>query len=484
MIGILSKKEEMMTYPGALAVAALWVLAAACGEDKNEDKNAEGECDPSAVESGCEEGMSCEETKGGVPQCAAPIEIRGKVVDTADGTAIADARVQAVDPNGAAVGTSAVTGADGGFVLVVPGVRDETGAPVDTAYTLRAQAAGYQRFPTGLRQALPLDAASAADVGGIWVIENALSTIGLIRLPGDSTGFGAISGTILSEGCTGVLVVADGGESGLPGYSDGACAYTIFNVPAGSYTVRGYAAGVQLNPADASVAGAEAVVGVDLTAAEVVPGTVSGNIQFVNASGTAATSVILAVESTFDEAVAKGEAPPGLRAGDVTGDFTIEGVPDGQYVVLAAFENDGLVRDPDESIGGTELLRLSMPDAAGNRTIVLPGFKVTGALAVHRPGADKPEPITTSTPILEWEDDSSEDGYAISVTDAFGEELLYDEIPSVSGSATVTYTYGGPAFEAGMYYQFKVLSFREKNQGDRTYISATEDLRGVFYFAP
>jgi hypothetical protein len=32
-----------------------------------------------------------------------------------------------------------------------------------------------------------------------------------------------------------------------------------------------------------------------------------------------------------------------------------------------------------------------------------------------------------------------------------------------------------------MYYQFKAVSFREKT-GERTAISATEDLRGVFYY--
>ncbi|MBW2735350.1 MAG: hypothetical protein JRH20_23445 [Deltaproteobacteria bacterium] len=57
-------------------------------------------------------------------------------------------------------------------------------------------------------------------------------------------------------------------------------------------------------------------------------------------------------ESTFDALQKRGESPAGLRAGDVASDFSIENVPPGDYVVLAAFENDDLVRDPDESIGG------------------------------------------------------------------------------------------------------------------------------------
>ena len=466
-----------------LSIPLISLAAGACGTEKTDEN--EGECEVGAAESGCEAGMVCEETVDGEPKCAAPIEIRGQVVDTATSAEIEGAWVQATDPNGAAVGTSAVTDVSGMYVLQVPAVRDAAGEPVETAYTLRAQASGYQRFPFGLRQALPLDASSAEHSGeDVWVIENALSTIGLIRLPDSAAAESTISGTVVAESCAGILVVAESNGVGLPGYSDSDCTYTIFNVPAGSYTVRGYAVDLQLSAADATVADGESVSGVDLVASSTEAGLVSGSVQIVNAPGGSVTSVILAVKSTFIESAGKGEAPPGLRVGDVTGDFSIDGVPDGSYVVLAAFENDNLVRDPDESIGGTELIELEIPDADGNRSIVLPGFKVTEALGVVQPGADTPEEITDLNPTFEWADDSSEEGYTISVLDAFGEELFADEIESVSGSDTVTYVYEGPAFEAGMYYQFRAVSFRGKDLADRTFISATEDLRGVFYYMP
>ncbi|HLV67123.1 MAG TPA: hypothetical protein VKY73_14985 [Polyangiaceae bacterium] len=86
--------------------------------------------------------------------------------------------------------------------------------------------------------------------------------------------------------------------------------------------------------------------------------TVTGNVQIVNAAGGSATSVILVVEDTFDRDAARGEVPRGLRAPrtgspNVTGAFTITGVPVGRYVVLAAYENDALVRDPNTKIAGT-----------------------------------------------------------------------------------------------------------------------------------
>jgi hypothetical protein len=53
-------------------------------------------------------------------------------------------------------------------------------------------------------------------------------------------------------------------------------------------------------------------------------------------------------------------------------------------------------------------------------------------------------------------------------------------VPSVSGSKTVTLGYGGDLLAPG-YYQFRAVSYRQKKSSQaRTYISATEDLKGVF----
>jgi hypothetical protein len=196
------------------------------------------------------------------------------------------------------------------------------------------------------------------------------------------------------------------------------------------------------------------------------------------------TSVILVVEDTFNATAARGEVPRGLRAPasgpvNVDGDFTIEGVPAGTYVVLAAYENDLLVRDPDTNIGGTGFVHIEV--TAGEASFgIADSFKVTEALAIVSPGAMGPEAVDGS-PTLEWADDSSEDWYDVRVYDAFGVEVWNSlEIPGVSGSQTVTLEYGGP-LDPGMYYQFRVTSWRQPGNGDPAPISSTEDLRGVFY---
>jgi hypothetical protein len=430
----------------------------------------------------CPNGLACSEISDGQSLCVEPLVIRGQVLDLADDSPIAGALVQAVDANGAAVGTSAATDESGMYTLTVPALRDVDGVPIEGVYTLRAQAQTYQEFPTAIRPALPLEASTATMEESQWAIETPLTTIKLIRLIGNVSSLGSISGAVVAEKNAGLLVVAEGGSGALVGFSDSNGAYTIFNVPAGSYAVQGYSAGIQLNQASTSIGAGENKTGVDLTHADRPLNQVSGNVQIVNAPGGSQTSVVLALESTFDETAGRGKVPPGLRVGQVEGAFAIESVPDGRYVVLAAFENDNLVRDPDQTIGGTAIVTIELPDPEAGSTLTLSeGFKVTEALAVVAPGADEPEQVATPTPVLEWEDDSSEDGYEIRVVDAFGTEIWTDEIAGVSGSETVTHTYAGPALENGMFYQFRATSFRDK-QGGRTSISVTEDLRGVFFF--
>jgi hypothetical protein len=314
---------------------------------------------------------------------------------------------------------------------------------------------------------------------GRLVVRSAATDVTLWPLPpGPATG--SIAGTVGgAAGKRAVLVVAEGPAT-LTAVSDVDGAYVIFNAPAGSYTVRGYAAGVQLNPAMASVSAGARASGVDLGPREAPLGKVSGSVSIVNAPGGSMTSVVLVVASTFNEALKRGEVPPGLRAPragapTVSGAFTITDVPDGNYVVLAAFENDGLVRDPDTAIGGTQIQRAAIGDG-GREVTLAAGFKVTEALAVMRPGGgDLPE-LVNGVPTFVWKDDSSEDLYAIEVLDTRGTVVWkQDQLPRVTGG-DVSVAYGGPPLTTGAVYQFRATSFRRGNVP----ISQTEDLRGVF----
>jgi len=446
----------------------------ACGGDDESDNSAP--CDFDA-QTGCKKGLVCEQVEGGTDttSCFAPRTVEGRVVRSDDTTqGIEGARVVGRDENGAVVSAGvAISKADGAYSLQVPTPRKPDGTPVGPELLLRADAGGFATFPSGLRRAIPVDVSAFDETDSGYRVANESTDIALDALP-DATGLGSVSGRVLAKGAAGTLVVAED-QSGI---ADADGAYVIFNVPAGDHEVRGYAAGLSLDAASASVAAGVETKGVDLAGSDAALGAVNGSVSIVNASAKT-TSVVLVVASTFNDTLKRGEVPRGLRAFPVTGQYGFTDVPAGEYVVLAAFENDELVRDPDEAIGGTAIQRVSVAGAA----VDVAGFKVTGALNVVAPGAEGPEPLSGAVR-FEWADDSSEDGYEVTVLDTFGTEVWKDtEVPLVTGSETVTLDYGGPELAPG-YYQFRAVSWRnatgKKGSAARTYISATEDLKGVF----
>jgi hypothetical protein len=457
--------RRLCILPLGLALSS----AAACGSD---DKT----CDP-VDRSGCDDGLVCEVVEGGEPACFQPVLIRGQVFDLGDDSAVKDAQIVALDVNGAAVSEVAVSDEAGGYELFVPATRNEDGTPVDVELTLRADAAGYQTFPSGVRQALPVDISEPVEEDGALVVSSTLTEIGLLGLSADA-GDGQIFGSVeLPETDVGVLVVATSSDGrGYTAVANLSGGYRIFNLPAGEYEVLAYARGLNYEAASATVAAGDEVE-VELGVANEDTGSVSGTVQIVNAPGGSQTSVILVIESTFDEILARGQTVPGLRDPEpgtvpsVTGEYAFEGVPAGRYVILAAFENDNLVRDPDISIGGTSILHIEVQPGM---TTTVEGFKVTEALPIIGPGAGEAEAVTEA-PTFSWADDSSEDQYQVEVFDAFGNLIWGETIEGVSGGDP-TLAYGGPALVPGMYYQFRVTSLK-----DGTPISRTEDLEGVFF---
>ncbi len=490
-----SVDESVMRIATSAIPAVISLLALGGCKDKEldaSDRPGAGEaCVPDvdgADHAGCDGDLVCQPTTEGAHVCAGSIELRGSVVDALTDAAIPGALVAALDATGAPVGDAVETDAEGAYVLKIVGLRNPDGSLADAAaWTLFGAAADYAIFPGGIRPAIPIDArdATAAQVEDVAVIENATTTIGLIPLPDEARGGKTVTGTVGGEEPGGTLVVAEGGPVPAPyTIADQSGHYVLFNVSSSATEIRGYRVGLELEPAAIGSAA------VDLRVLDEDPAAlaaVTGSVNIVNAQGGSATSVVLVPTSVFDPTFERGPVPLGLRAPappdapSISGAFTIPGVPSGQYQVLAAFENDGLVRDPDMNIAGTAIQMVSVGDSG--TAAVAASFKITGALEVIGPGADNPETVTTA-PMLRWADDSSEDRYEVVVFDALGNEVWKDDnVPGESGNAVVETPYGGPALTAGMAYQFRATSFRDQGGGS-TAIARTEDLRGVFVFAP
>jgi hypothetical protein len=414
------------------------------------------------------------------------------VYDALDESPIEGALVAALDVTSAPVTDVAETDEDGNYELEAPVPRDDAGEPVEgVKFTLMASAADYQPFPAGVRPAIPIAVADAVpgedgddeneDPDNL-VIENAATDIAMIPLPEGEQGGVKVEGDVLADEPAGTLVVAEGTDPARSAVADLSGHYVLFNVPAGAATITGYRADLQLDPASVDVAGDD-LEGVDLEQSDAGLATLTGSANIVNAPGGSVTSIVLVPSSVFNEALERGPVPFGLRAPDpgfppdVSGAWSIEGVPHGTYKILAAFENDFLVRDPDESIAGTQIVELTID--GGGTVDVGESFKITEALAVFGPGVDEPE-IVTAAPDFVFADDSSEDMYHVVLYDALGELVWEDAaVPGVSGSERVTVPYGGDALTPGMYYQFRATSKK-----DGSSISRTEDLRGIFVFQP
>lgn len=433
------------------------------------------ECTLGSAE-GCGEGLVCEAFPGDEPRCTAPLFLEGRVFDALTGASIEDARVVALDANGGARSGVVFTDAEGNYSLQVSIPRSEEGEPQAEAVTLRVDADDYQTFPTSPRQALPIDLATATEGDTGWTVQNATTDVAL--LPLEQTGAARIGGVVQHDDPGGVLVIAEQGGVAVSTSITGADgSFTLFNVPAGSTTVTGLRAGLYAPPVTVEQTAA-GVADVVLSGTSEGLASVGGSINIVNPGEGDTTSVILVAASTFDEATLRGEAPAGLRAAPVSNAFTIEDVPPGRYAVLAAFENDQLVRDPDEGISGTDIVFV---DVAGDAVDLAEAFKVTGALAVVSPGAEGLE-VVAEVPELVFAQDSSEDGYHVRVYDAFG-DLVHEDltIGPGSGSDPIRYDLAGAGveLEPGMIYQFRAWS-----HGRGSLISATEDLRGVFQVQP
>lgn len=493
-------------------------LVSGCADkdlDASEKEHAKGEsCDPASHEAQhddddetkpesefCSSGLACERVGDSEAYvCAAPVEIHGYVFDALSEEAIEGAHVAALDETNAPVTDVAISDAAGYYTLTVPARRDADGEVAEALrWTLIAAAADYDQFPGALRPAIPVNAQDAVEMptpedddddAVLSVIENASTDIALIPLPSDRAGGATVSGHIGEADAdhgAGALVVAEGAlVPGPHGIADASGNYTIFNVPAGAASIRAYRVDLEVEPAAVDVGSDDLTVDLTVTSDDHdTLARVTGSVNIVNADGGSQTSVVLVPKSVFIEALERGPVPLGLRAPqppaapNISGAFEISGVPAGTYEVLAAFENDELVRDPDESIAGTQIQEIEI--ATGGSMSVEESFKVTQALAVLGPGADVPERVETP-PTFAWVDDSSENRYELVVYDALGELVWEDRmIPGHSGGERVELPYGGPALTPGMYYQFRVTSFRDTPQGSPA-ISRTEDLRGVFVF--
>jgi hypothetical protein len=439
----------------------------------------------------CTGGLVCEKLEDSKVKvtavCFQPVMVQGTVKELGAvvATPVSKAEVLVLDANGAPLAPAATTDTDGSFSVRIPTTRSDSklGTLVGRSITLRASAQDHLSFPSILRPATTLDTGSAKEVSGKPYALSTGTDLTLIALSDAEKGRPAVSGTVELPDGKGLIVALEGNGRGYVTVPDSTGAFHLFNVIAGAgYKAQAYAKG--LNYVAATV---DVVSGTDSTGVQVKKSTatttftaMTGSVQLSTGSNGAGTSVELVLESTFDNVLARGEPIPGLRAPEsgtpnLSGSYSIDGIPDGKYVALVGFDNDGNVRDPDPSIASSQLTHVTVTNGTPSANPVL---KVVGAVQVVSPGAGDALEEIAGVPTFKWKPYATATGYTLGVYTVQGvktwERLAVLTATDADGNIAVPYG-GTTPLKTGVLYQWRVTAYNLLNP-----ISFTEDVRGLF----
>jgi hypothetical protein len=165
-------------------------------------------CDLARPVDSCSSNQVCEQVAGN-PTCVTPVVLRGRVLDP-QGRGVSGALVAALDANDAPASGTATSGTNGAYELRVPVQRNADGTPVLHKVRLRASAAGFETFPSGLRRSLPFELSGAMPVEGKLAFQ-CTATDSVVWPLASPAGLGSSAGTVGGQpGRRGVLGVAEG----------------------------------------------------------------------------------------------------------------------------------------------------------------------------------------------------------------------------------------------------------------------------------
>lgn len=393
--------------------------------------------------------------------------VSGKVTHATTDAALEGVRMIVFESNSNSPVKSLTTGADGTYKAEL-----QAGS-----YYMKLYRNGYNQVPPKGMSPIPF----SISVGGELAKPYEMS-------PSAVQNGGFISGKVTegSAGVAGVLVVAEAGDASYSVVTDAAGVFYIYNLPAASYTLKGWAAGYSSEQVTASVT-ASAETKQNLMIAKGAAGSVTGSISFL-ASNATEVDVTLVHPKT-------GEAIPGLVT-KTSQNYTILNVPAGTYVARATFQNDDRVVDPDWIIKNGEPV---VTVATGS---VTRDFSLTGSVKLTSPTnlATTTEPVVvTPTPTFSWAAYSSTSDYVVEVSDANGNVIWGgfragvagpEKVVSVPSSQTsVVFNYDNTATTTtlipGKVYRWKVYASKDDSKEVTGWklISSSEDQMGLIQVA-
>lgn len=397
--------------------------------------------------------------------------VSGTVTDANTKAALSGVRIIVVESNSNTPVKSLTTGADGTYKAEL----------LPNSYYLKLYRQGYEQVPPKGMSPLPFTVMLADDVANPYEMNPSLVQDG-----------GFVKGKVAESGAgvAGVLVVAEKDGQGYSAITDAAGEYYIYNLPAGSYSLKGWIGGYTSDqPTIAIAASAESTQNLQLTKG--AAGTVNGTVSFL-------ASNAREVDITLIHPLTK-EPVPGLVTKSMQ-NYSIANVPAGTYVARASYQNDERVVDPDWIIKNGEPV-VNVDAAATTRD-----FSLTGSVKLTAPtnAAATTMPLEVpATPAFSWAAYSSASDYVLEVSDAngnvvwggFGTGTLSNGQPGPvkkvrvpSSQTTAVYNFDGTATAAlqpGKIYRWKVYASKDDSKEATGWklISVSEDQMGLIKIA-
>ena len=420
-------------------------------------------------------------TDGGtLGHCFPPAYLDVTVLDpTQSDKPVGGARVVVTDADtGAAAGPAGTTASSGVARVPVVWPRSEPDTEPAHSFNIRVSAVGYLEYPGASRASIPV----SVQRDPLLSLDPAQATLRI--LPFANPPKGAITGTVVKSdaktAAPGVLVVAEDLNStppvGLSSVTDSAGAFTIYNVESRSYQVSAYFAGVSFPTTPVSVSGAEVHAPKIIADATPLLATVTGQVDIVSASGKSSAPVVLRISTT-------GDVVPGLKTLASSGTpFSITGAASGTFEAVAGWGNDGLVLDPDTTIGQNGYQVVTVLGTSPPGTAALPDhFKVTDAVTIVGPGQSGDVSLVNGTPTFRWQKYPQAEFYVVRVWDGMSPDPTWigDSRTTDMTNEQVAYP-GTPALVSGYFYQWWVEAWT--STPTERQLSHSEEQLGIFEY--
>lgn len=402
-------------------------------------------------------------------------KISGIVTDRSTGATLSDVLVNLYDSATQAPRTTTTTDKSGNYTFYVPA----------GTYYLIFSKQGYLSMPA---QGIPIYfkvALNVTSTQSAQMIANTVANAGYIS--------GKVS--VSNSGKPSVLVVARSGSTALSAVSDNEGNYTIYNMPAASYYVRGYFANFTTDSVAATVTADTQTQNINITLTQGASGSVAGSFNLQNATGITAYPAKL--DLSLIHPITK-EAIPGLSQSPAYAsqfNFSFSQVPDGTYAIRASYANDGIIVDADRRV---KLGDYTVKVSRGAPTPSMVNIVATSAIHLISPNdstSTSPLEINDPRPVFSWHAYPETNDFVIEVTDVSTGEVIWggfttqNGIPTknisiLSSTTSIQYNADGKAkatLLSGRVYRWRI--YGSKNDTSTLgwhLISSSEDQSGVF----